>query len=158
MLHRTHLRTWHTVRINVSFKTKVKPLYFEVVFSRPFHFLLMQFALNHSIRANGDNTVKSLGLSVCQDSISDSKRKIIPNIGGKNISFDKYWFKFLPLLWHNGLHSVVYVVYLRGIMCKLFRKNTLVSPHTYFNSKYCSHKCSFECTRLLSQCPSTVKK
>jgi hypothetical protein len=128
--------------------------YFEIVFSRPFHFLLMHFALNHSVRANGNNAVRSLGLSVCQDLFSDSKHKIIPNIVGKYISLDKYWLKFLPLLWHNISHSVVY---LRGLMCKLFRKNTLVSPHTYFSSKYYFHRHSFECTHLLSQCPSTAE-
>jgi len=74
----------------MSFDKEKKSLYFEIVFSRPFNFLLMQYALNHSIRANGDNAVKILEQRVCQDSISDSKHKIIPNIGGKYISLDKY--------------------------------------------------------------------
>jgi len=47
----------------------------------------MQFALNHSIRANGDNAVKSLGLNLCQDSIGDSEHKIIPNISEKKNYF-----------------------------------------------------------------------
>lgn len=53
-------------------------------------FLFTQFALNHSVRANGVNGVRSLGLSECQDSISDSKHKIILKIGGKYISLDMH--------------------------------------------------------------------
>lgn len=50
----------------------------------------MQFALNHSKRANGDNAVRNLGLSVGQVSFSDSKHKIVPNIGGKYIYLNKH--------------------------------------------------------------------